>query len=95
MYPARGNWQARGQIEADESSVGEPEGKDDAIEVSSSHSEESFHTATRSPMPEFISTESRGVQGSRFARIRQAQERRTGSVKREEEEEGRRNGNSI
>ncbi|EAL90479.1 hypothetical protein ACP6JC_006076 [Aspergillus fumigatus] len=86
MYPARGNWQARGQIEADESSVGEPEGKDDAIEVSSSHSEESFHTATRSPMPEFISTESRGVQGSRFARIRQAQERRTGSVKREEEE---------
>lgn len=86
MYPARGNWQARGQIEADESSVGEPEGKDDAIEVSSSHSEESFHTATRSPMPEFISTESRGVQGSRFARIRQAQERRRGSVKREEEE---------
>jgi hypothetical protein len=78
--------QARGQIDVDESSVGESEEKDDAIEVSSSHSDESFHTATRSPMPEFISMESRGVQGSHFARIRQAQEGRTGSVKREEEE---------
>ncbi|GFF84530.1 putative fungal-specific transcription factor [Aspergillus lentulus] len=86
MYPARGNLQARGQIDVDESSAGESEEKDDAIEVSSSHSEESFHTATRSPMPEFISAESRGAQGSHSARIRQAQERRTGSVKREEEE---------
>ncbi|GIK04424.1 hypothetical protein Aspvir_008507 [Aspergillus viridinutans] len=86
MYPARGNLQARGQIDFDEDSVGESEEKSDAIEVLSSQSDESFHTATRSPVPELIWDESRGAQGSHFARIRQAQERRTGSVKREEEQ---------
>ncbi|KAF7183174.1 hypothetical protein CNMCM7691_003009 [Aspergillus felis] len=86
MYAARGQLQARGQIDFDEGSVGGSDEKSDAIEVSS-QSDESFHTATRSPMPELVWGESRGAQeGSHFARIRQAQERRTGSVKREEEE---------
>ncbi|GFF46917.1 hypothetical protein IFM61606_02623 [Aspergillus udagawae] len=89
MYPARGNLSHMpGQIGFDEGSVGESgeKEKDDAIEVSSNQSDESFHTATRSPVPELIWGESRGALGSHFARIRQAQKRRTGSVKREEEE---------
>lgn len=84
MCPARGNLsQAPEQIDSDESSDGESEETSDAIEVSSGRSDETFHTATRSPVPELI-RESRRAQGSHFTRLRQAQERRTGSVKREE-----------
>jgi hypothetical protein len=84
VCPARGNLsQAPEQIDSDESSDGESEETSDAIEVSSGRSDETFHTATRSPVPELI-RESRRAQGSHFTRLRQAQERRTGSVKREE-----------
>ncbi|KAF7126217.1 hypothetical protein CNMCM5793_002712 [Aspergillus hiratsukae] len=89
VYPARGNLsQAPEQIDSDESSVGQSEETSDAIEVSSGRSDETFHTATRSPVPELI-RESRRAQGSHFTRLRQAQERRTGSVKREEPIEDR------
>ncbi|RHZ44492.1 transcription factor domain-containing protein [Aspergillus thermomutatus] len=90
VYPARGNLsQAPGQIDFDEGSVAESEDKGDAIEVSSSPSDGTFHTATLSPVPDLVPAESRGAQGSHFARIQQAQERRTGSVKREEPIEDR------